>query len=78
MVLPLSYTQKITQARSAILALKSRQDITAILRCHHPKPAFKLDFDHIRSPNQMAVTKPPILIFPLVAKHHTDACPRPD
>lgn len=26
----------------------------------------------------MTIAEPPVLVFSLVAKHHTDACPRPD
>lgn len=78
MVLPLGNTQKITQAGAAILALKSRQDITAIFRRHYPEPPLTLNFQNVRSPNQVAVAIPTILIFTLVAENHTDACARPN
>jgi hypothetical protein len=70
--------QELSQARTTITSLKRGEYIARILGRHHPKSPFTLDFDHIRSPDQMAVTKPPILVFTLVAKKNPDACARPD
>ena len=42
---------------------------------HHSVPPV---LQHVRSPDQMAVTKSPILVFSLVAKNDTDTCARPD
>jgi hypothetical protein len=73
MVLTLSKTQKILHASTAIFSLERRQDVTTILRRHHPKPAFTLDFDHIRSADQMTIAKTAILVFSVVTKHHAYA-----
>src|SRR5450830_827295 len=70
--------QKLAKTRTSILALERCQYVPRIYGRHHPKPAFTLDFDHIRSADQMAVAEPPILVFPLVAKNNTDTCTRPD
>ncbi len=78
MVLPLSNTQKFTQASPPISTLKSRQDITAILRRHYPESTLSLNFQHVRSTDQMTIAKPSVLVFPLVAKNHANPSTRPD
>lgn len=70
--------QELSQARTTIASLKRGEYIARILGRHHPKPAFAFDFQHVRSPDQMTITKPPILVFSVVAKNNTDTCARLD
>ena len=71
--LPFSKSQVIAKASTSVTTLKRSKDISRILSRHHPKPTFALYFYHIRSSDQVAIAKPPVLVFALVAKNHTDA-----
>ena len=71
-------TKVIAQASTSIFPLESSEHVPRIYGRHHPESPLTLNFQNVRSPNQMAIAKPPILVFPLVAKHHTDTCARPD
>ena len=71
-------TKVIAQASTSIFPLESSEHVPRIYGRHHPESPLTLNFQNVRSPNQMAIAKPPILVFPRVAKHYADACARPD
>ena len=71
-------TKVIAQASTSIFPLESSEHVPRIYGRHHPESPLTLNFQNVRSPNQMAIAKPPILVFSYVAKNHTDACPRPN
>jgi hypothetical protein len=70
--------QELSQARTTIISLKCGEYIARILGRHYPKPPLALDLQHVRSPDQVTIAKPPILVFTLVAKNNPNACARPD
>lgn len=65
-------TKVIAQASTSIFPLESSEHVPRIYGRHHPESPLAFDFQNIRSTDQMAVTKPPILVFSLVAKNYTD------
>ncbi|MNY20652.1 hypothetical protein D3C86_1541430 [compost metagenome] len=71
-------TKVIAQASTSIFPLESSEHVPRIHGCHHPKSPLAFDFQDVRSTNQMTIAESTVLIFTLVAKHHTDACARPD
>ena len=67
-------TKVVAQAGTSIFPLESSEHIPRIHGCHHPKSSLALDLQHIRSPDQMAVAKPTVLVFTLVAENYPNAC----
>lgn len=65
--------QKLAKTRSSILALELCQHVPRIHSRHHPESPLAFDFQNIRSPDQMTIAIPTVLIFSVVAKNHTDA-----
>jgi hypothetical protein len=66
-------TQEITKACATIPALERRKDVTRILSSQHPESTLTLSFHNIGSPDQVAIAKPTVLVFALMAKNHADA-----
>ena len=66
-------TKVIAQASTSIFPLESSEHVPRIYGRHHPESPLAFDFQHVRSPDQVVVAKPTVLVLSLVAKKRTDA-----
>ena len=66
-------TKVIAQASTSIFPLESSEHVPRIYGCHHPESSLSLNFQDVRSPDQMTVAKPTVLVFSIVAKDHAYA-----
>ena len=66
-------TQVVTQAGASIFSLEGSEHVPRIYGRHHPESSLSLNFQDVRSPDQMTVAKPTVLVLSLVAKKRTDA-----
>ncbi|GEM_PF-6489583 len=66
-------TKVIAQASTSIFPLESSEHVPRIYGRHHPESPLAFDFQNIRCPDQVTITKPTELVFSVVAKDHAYA-----
>lgn len=69
MVQPRRKTLKLAETRPTIATLKRSDDVPGVDCGQYPKSALALCLNDVRSPNQMAVAEPSILVFTVVTKY---------
>ena len=68
-VQPCRKTLKLAQTRPTIATLKSSEDVPGVDCGQHPETALALRPTDVRSPDQVTVAEPSILVFAVVTKH---------
>jgi hypothetical protein len=61
------------QARTTIVPLKRGEHVPRVHGCQHPKPTFTFSLHNVRSTDQVAIAKTPILVFSVVTKNYAYA-----
>ena len=65
--------QKMAQACTSITPLERSDDIPRVECGQYPKSALALHLNDVRSPDQVTVAEPSILVFTVVTKHYAYA-----